>query len=162
MIRSCTFFKEHQCLNQIFKNHSTMKKILKYLNDYYNTHDNYNFDFERMRKFVKTSRRLIHIFDFHIRDFNATLMKTIKRKKRANLKNYRIFTNDVIEKKKCKFMYSKKIEKIKKIEERKIAKKIKMKQIKLKQQKKIELHRRALKKNFDEIIRTENMNTNIE
>ena len=118
--RSSTFSMQNfESLNRTPRKSTTMRKTFRFLNHFHQKHEFYNINSSHMRRFVKITRRLIHSFELHTRDFDSALKTIAKRKKRANFRKYKTFTFEIIKAEKCKFMYITKKTKNKKIEKRK-------------------------------------------
>ena len=86
------------------------------------------------------------------RDLNDALKVIVKRKKRANLKNYRQINSDVIYVKDCESMYSARLKKAQQATERKVKREAK---------KKIDLRRTQLEQKIDETAENIDMNMNM-
>ena len=132
-----SFMQNYESLNKISRKIATMRKTSRFLNHFQKKHESFNINSLHMRRFVKIIRRIIHVFEFHTRNFNFALKTIVKRKQRTNLKNYKSFESELVEANECKFMYITKKTRNKKIEKRKIKRKIakkKKKQIQKKQE----------------------------
>ena len=120
--------QNYEFLNRISRESKTMRKTFRFLNHFHKKHESYNINSLHMRRFVKIIRRMTHILDLHTRNLDIALKEIVKRKKRANLREYRAFAFELIKAEKCKSMYTTKKTKNKKIEKRKTQRELAKKQ----------------------------------
>ena len=143
-----------------------MRKAFRFLDHFHKEHESFDINSLHMRRFVKITRRMIHAFELYTRDLNAALKETVKRKKRANLRDYRTSTFELIEAKECRSIYTTKETKNKKVEKRKVQRELAKKKKEQEEKKQQEQQNKEIEKNDEdfesvEIVVVEALNINL-
>ena len=150
--------QNYESLNKTSRKSRTMRKTFRFLNHFHKKHEFYNINSLHMRRFVKITRRMTHTLDLYTRNLDTALKEIVKRKKQANLQEYRASAFELIKAKKCKLMYTTKKTKNKKTKQRKT-----QRELEKKQKKQSEKQNDENNENFEnvEIVVIEALNINL-